>query len=113
MYAKFQINLMRYGEFPNKQRYQRDSLESYKGEILESLQNHQDVSWAIQSRFFDQQRLFRSFVQSFKWFYENLQTFKNSGRKKSGKMLQPQVNSKNLSAVHHNLLKLCFVDNRQ
>ena len=26
MYAKFQINLMRYGEFPNEQRYKRDSL---------------------------------------------------------------------------------------
>ena len=83
--------------------------ESYKGEILESLQNHQDVSWAIQSRFFDQRRLFLSFVQSFKWFYKNLQTFKNSGRKKSGKMLQPQVNSRNPSAVHHNLLKLCYI----
>ena len=42
------------------------ALESYKGEILESLQNHQDVSWAIQSQFFYQRRLFRSFVQSFK-----------------------------------------------
>ena len=89
------------------------ALESYKGEILESLQNHQDVSWAIQSRFLDQRRLFRSFVQSFKWFYEILQTFKNSGRKKTGKMLQPQVNSRNPSAVHHNLLKLCSIDNRQ
>ena len=28
-------------------------------------------------------------------------------------MLQPQVNSRDLSAVHHNLLKLCFINNRQ
>ena len=40
MCAKFQINLMRYPDFPNEETYQRDSPESYKGEILESLQNH-------------------------------------------------------------------------
>ena len=40
MCSKFQINLMWYAGFPNEERYQRDSPESYKGEILESLQNH-------------------------------------------------------------------------
>ena len=40
MCSKFQINLMWYADFPNEERYQRDSPESYKGEILESLQNH-------------------------------------------------------------------------
>ena len=40
MCAKFQINLMWYADFPNEETYQRDSPESYKGEILESLQNH-------------------------------------------------------------------------
>ena len=82
MCAKFQINLTWYADLPNEERYQRDSPESYKGEILESLQNHQDVSWAIQRTFFHQRRLFRSFVKSFKWFCKNLQTFRNSGREK-------------------------------
>ena len=40
MFAKFQINLMWYAAFPNEERYQRVIPESYKGEILESLQNH-------------------------------------------------------------------------
>ena len=40
MYAKFQINLMRYGEFPNKQNMKEIAPESYRGEMLDSLQNH-------------------------------------------------------------------------
>ena len=41
--------------------------------------------------------------------FENFQKFRQ--RKESGKMLQPQVNSKNLStsSVHRQLLKLSFI----
>ena len=40
MCAKLQINLIWYGEFPNEQNMKEIPPESYRGEMLESLQNH-------------------------------------------------------------------------
>ena len=57
-------------------------LESYIGEILESLKNHKDVWWLLQTNFFHQRQQLRSFVQSFKLFCWTFETFKNSGTKK-------------------------------
>ena len=57
-------------------------LESYIGEILETLQNHKDVWRPLQTNFFHQREQLRSFVQSFKPFCWTFETFKNSGTKK-------------------------------
>ena len=59
-------------------------LESYIGEILESLQNYKYVWRLLQTNFFHQRQQLRSFVQSFKLFCWTFETFKNSGTKKKG-----------------------------
>ena len=56
--------------------------ESYRGEILEILQNTNMYPGQFRVGFFYQRRLFRSFVQSVKWIREKFQTFENSGREK-------------------------------
>ena len=57
-------------------------LESYIGEILESLQNHKDVWKLLQTNFFHQRQQLRSFVQILKLFCWTFETFKNLGTKK-------------------------------
>ena len=87
--------------------------ESYIGEILETLQNHKDVWRPLQTNFYHQRQQLRSFVQSFKPFCWTFETFKNSGTKKSGKMLESHAISSNLSVVHHKWPKVSFLMKRQ
>ena len=89
-------------------------LESYIGEILESLQNHKDVWMLLQTNFFHQRQQLRSFVQSFKLFCWTFETFKNLGtKKKVSKMLESHAISSNLSVVHHKWPKVSFLMKRQ
>ena len=57
----------------------RKAFESWIGEILESQQPRLGMCVVVQTKFYLQQSLIRSFVQSFKPFCKNLQTSKNSG----------------------------------
>ena len=40
MRGKFQMMFIQYGELPNQQSYQKEALESYIGEIFQTLKNH-------------------------------------------------------------------------
>ena len=40
MCEKFQINMMRYGEYPNEKSIKEIVPESYRGESMQSLQNY-------------------------------------------------------------------------
>ena len=44
-------------------------LESYIGEIFQTLKNHEDVCKVLQTKFLDQRHQIRSFVQSLNLFY--------------------------------------------
>ena len=114
MCAKFQMNLMRYGEPVNEQRYQKDSLwklfRSNLGECAKKLR----CILANSKYVFSSTKTVSVICAKFQVVlqeFPNFQKFRR--RKESGKMLQPLVNSRNASAVHHNLLKLCFIDNSQ
>ena len=76
-------------------------LESYIGEILESLQNHKDVWRRLQTNFFHQRQQLRSFVQSFKLSRWTFETFKNSGTKKKGVKCYNHMQSLATSPVVH------------
>ena len=89
-------------------------LESYIGEILESLQNYKDVWRLLQTNFFHQRQQLRSFVQSSKlfcWTFETFQKFRD--KKERGKMLESHAISSNLSVVHHKWPKVSFLMKRQ
>ena len=51
--------------------------ESYISEILETLDKDYHDWWLIQTKFFQQQILSRSFVESFKRFLQIFKTFRN------------------------------------
>ena len=53
------------------------ALESHISEILETLDKDYHDSWLIQTKFFQQQILSRSFVESFKRFLQIFKTFRN------------------------------------
>ena len=53
------------------------ALESHITEILETLDKDYNDWWLIQTKFFQQQILSRSFVESFKRFLQIFKTFRN------------------------------------
>ena len=79
MRGKFQMNSIQYVKTIHTT---QKVLESYIGQILESLQNHKDVWKLLQTNFFHQRQQLRSFVQSFNLFCWTFETFKNLGTKK-------------------------------
>ena len=70
-------------------------LESYIGEILETLQNHKDVWRLLQTNFFHFCAKFQAILLDF-W---NFQKFRDE--KEIGKILESLAISSNLSVVHH------------
>ena len=52
------------------------AFESHVGETQETLEKHQDMPWVIQTEFFQQRRMIRSFVQTFKTIRDNFSTSK-------------------------------------
>ena len=55
----------------------KKALQNYISEILETLEKDQDVWWLIQTKFFEQRILNRSFVASFKRFRNTFKNFRN------------------------------------
>ena len=53
------------------------ALESHVSEILETLEKDWDDWWLLQTKFFQQLILNRSFVESFKRFVQIFKTFRN------------------------------------
>ena len=53
------------------------ALETHITEILETLDKDYNDWWLIQTKFFQQQILSRSFVESFKRFLQIFKTFRN------------------------------------
>ena len=53
------------------------ALESHISEILETLEKDWDDWWLLQTKFFQQRILNRSFVESFKRFVQIFKTFRN------------------------------------
>ena len=53
------------------------ALESHKSEILETLDKDYHDWWVLQTKFFQQRILNRSFVQSFKRFLQIFKTLRN------------------------------------
>ena len=53
------------------------ALESHVSEILETLEKDWDDWWLLQTKFFQQRILNRSFVESFKRFVQIFKTFRN------------------------------------
>ena len=58
------------------------ALQSYISETLDTLEKEKDVWWLIETMFFQQRILNRSFVQNFKGFCKIFQTLKNSSTSK-------------------------------
>ena len=58
------------------------ALESHISEVLESLDKDYHDWWLLQTKFFQQRILSRSFVESFKRFLRILKNFRNSSREK-------------------------------
>ena len=97
--AKFQINLMRYGDFPNEQRYQEDSpwklevkswrlwkkTKMYPGQFI--------VGFFINEDCFGHLCIF----EGISWEFSKILQIQGD---RSGKMLKTQVNSGKLSLVY-------------
>ena len=55
----------------------KKALERHMSEILETLDKDWDDWWLLQTKFFQQRILNRSFVESFKRFVQIFKTFRN------------------------------------
>ena len=73
-FKRFRYNMM---TFWMKTVNTEKALESYISEILETLEKDWDDWWLLQTKFFHQRILNRSFVESFKRFLQIFKTFRN------------------------------------
>ena len=73
-FKRFQCDMM---TFQMKTVNTDKALESYISEILETLEKDWDDWWVLQTKFFQQRILNRSFVERFKRFLQISKTFRN------------------------------------
>ena len=88
-------------------------LESYIGEILESLQNHKDTWRLLKTKFFITDNSFGHLWKLSSHFVGLLKLSKIQGQKRNGKMVESHAISSNLSVVHHKWPKVSFLMKRQ
>ena len=109
MCGKFQMIVMHYGDMSNEQRYHREGPWTlYKwnlggtGKALRCALGN--PNWVFSTTKTDS--VICAKFQAISWEFSNFQ--KISHKKESGKMFEPQVNSKDLSLVYHQWPKLTF-----
>ena len=115
MHRKFQMNSIQYGELPKQQSYHTEGpWKLYRGEFLESLQNHKDVWRPLQTNFFSfNDNSFGHLWKLSSHFVGLLKLSKIQGQKRNGKMVESHAISSNLSVVHHKWPKVSFLMKRQ
>ena len=84
------------------------ALESHIREILETLDKDYHDMWLLQTKFFQQRILSRSFVESFKNFFRYLKISEIEAEKRNYFILKPQVKCRNISPVNQQWPKLSY-----
>ena len=113
MLGKFQVISMQYGELPHEQTYHRGRpWKLYRwnlGDSRKALICVLSTPNEVFSSTMTHPKTFEKFQQILEYF-ANFQKFRQM--KQSGKMLEPQVNYRNMSWVNHDWLKLIFLMKR-